>query len=118
MIFINPMWYNESERIGKQMCAPLGYKLHGISDGLGFLGLLLFVGTLAYLAYAGFTGSFHIRLLWLLTIPLGIGIIGSMLYRYSWTLADRKQWSYDYENREASWMEDGQRRTFKWKAEP
>lgn len=85
------MWDNESERIGKQMCAPLGYKLHGISDGLGFLGLLLFVGTLAYLAYAGFTGSFHIRLLWLLTIPLGIGIIGSMLYRYSWTLADRKQ---------------------------
>ena len=112
------MWDNESERIGKQMCTPLGYKLHGISDGIGFIGLILFLGTLIYLAYRGFTGSFHIGLLWLIAIPIVTGIIGSMIYRYSWILAARKQWSYDYENREASWMENGQLRKYKWKAEP
>jgi hypothetical protein len=41
-----------------------------------------------------------------------------MIYRYSWILAERKHWSYDYENREANWIEDGQRQTYKWKAEP
>ncbi len=30
MLFINPMWDNESQRIGKQKCTPLGYRLHKI----------------------------------------------------------------------------------------
>jgi len=118
MIFINPMWDNESERIGKQMCTPRGYKLHGISDVLGFIGLLLFLGTCGYLGVKSFSGSFHARLLWLLAIPVWMGIVGSVIYRYSWTLAKRKGWSYDYEKREASWMENGQLQKFKWKAEP
>jgi hypothetical protein len=32
MLFINPMWNSETERIGKQRCTPLGYALHGISE--------------------------------------------------------------------------------------
>ena len=115
MIFINPIWDNESERIGKSICTPLGYKLHVISDIIGFFGLLLLLGIFAYLGYRGFTGAFHLGLFWLIAIPIGIGILGSFIYRYSWILAARKQWMYNYENREASWMEDGQRRTYKWK---
>jgi hypothetical protein len=41
MLFINPMWDNEAERIGKQKCTPLGYALHAISDLIGFIALLL-----------------------------------------------------------------------------
>ena len=39
------MWDNESERIGKQRCTPLGYALHVVSDLIGFLGLLLLLAT-------------------------------------------------------------------------
>jgi len=116
MIFINPMWDNESQRIGKQKCTPLGYSLHVIADLIGFIGLLLLLGTGAYLAYRTIAGTFHLSLLWLLAIAFIVGFIGSALYRYSWVLAEKKGFRYDYETREASWMEDGQRRIYKWKA--
>jgi hypothetical protein len=57
MLFIYPMWDNESQRIGKQMCTPLGYKLHETAELLGFIGLLLLLSTVAYLAYQGFVGA-------------------------------------------------------------
>ena len=31
-MFINPMRDSESQRIGKQKCTPLGYRLHTASD--------------------------------------------------------------------------------------
>ena len=117
MIFINPMWDSESERIGKQMCTLWGYRLHAISDLIGIVGLLLLFATGAYLAYRGIAGSFHARLLWLMLVPLGLGLVDTALYRFSWGLALRKGFHYDPKTREASWMEDGQRRTYKWKAE-
>jgi hypothetical protein len=69
MLFINPMWDNEAERIGKQRCTPLGYALHGISDLLGFVALLLLFGIGAYLGHRGFVGTFRASLLWLFSIP-------------------------------------------------
>ena len=115
MLFINPMWDNEAERIGKQKCTPLGYTLHGISDLLGFIGLLLLFGTGAYLGYRSIVGTFSASLLWLFAIPFGLAIIGSILYAYSWRLDRRRGFHYDYDNREASWLENGQRRTYKYK---
>ena len=115
MLFINPMWDNEAERIGKQKCTPLGYTLHTISDLLGFVGLLLLFGTGAYLGYRSITGTFSAALLWFFTIPFGLAIIGSVLYRYSWLLAHRRGFRYDYENREASWLENGHQCTYKYK---
>ena len=41
MLFIYPMWDNESQRIGKQKCTPKGYNLHVIAELLGFIGLLV-----------------------------------------------------------------------------
>src|SRR5437867_2170602 len=76
MPFINPMWDNEAERIGKQRCTPLGYALHTISDLLGFVALLLLFGSAAYLGYRGIVGSFRASLLWLFTIPFALAIIG------------------------------------------
>jgi hypothetical protein len=114
MLFINPMWDNEAQRIGKRKCTPLGYNLHFIADLLGFIGLLLLIGTTLYRGYSGVAGSFHAALLWLLAVPFGLGVIGQILYRYSWKLAYRRGFRYDYETREASWMEDGKCRTYKW----
>jgi hypothetical protein len=116
MRFINPMWDNESERIGKQRCTPLGYTLHVISDLIGFVGLLLLFATGAYLGYRGIVGTFHTGLLWFFAIPFGLAFIGSALFNYSWLLARRKGFRYDYDAREASWIENGERQTYRWTA--
>ena len=115
MLFINPMWDNEAERIGKQKCTPMGYALHVVSDLLGFVGLLLLFGTAAYLAYRGITGTFSARLLWLFVIPFALANVGSLLFGYSWRLAHRRGFRYDAENREASWLENGHQCTYKYK---
>lgn len=114
MLFIYPMWDNESQRIGKQKCTPVGYKLHGLAELLGFVGLALLLVAGAYLAYRNSVGTFHPSLLWLLGVPFGIGFIGEALYWYSWRLAAKKGFRYDYETREASWNEEGRRCVYKW----
>lgn len=116
MLFIHPMWDHESQRIGKQKCTPIGYAIHIVADMLGFAGLLLLFGTLVYMTYRGVVGPFTASLLWLLAAPFGLGFISDVLYRYSWKLALRKGFHYDYERCEASWMEAGQRRSYKWDA--
>ncbi len=113
MLFINPMWDNESERIGKQRCTPFGYTLHVISDLIGFLGLLLLLATGAYVSYRGIVGTFHSGLLWLFAIPFGLDFVGTALFHYSWVVARRKGFRYDYGTREASWIENGERQTYK-----
>lgn len=116
MLFINPMWDNESERIGKQRCTPLGYTLHVISDLIGFLGLLFLLATGAYLGYRGIVGTFDIGSLWFFVVPFGLDFTRSALFHYSWVLAHRKGFRYDYDAREASWIENGERQTYKWTA--
>ena len=106
------MWDNESQRIGKQKCTPTGYALHGIAEMIGFVGLLTLLAVPAVLAWKSFTGTFHASLFWLLAAPFGLGIISEVLFQYSWWLALRKGFRYDYERREASWMEGGERRTY------
>lgn len=116
MIFIYPMWDNESQRIGKMKCTPLGYKLHVFAEFLGFFGLILGFGILVYLLYRFFVGTFNTPLLWFLGVPFVPGFIGEALFQYSWWLAYKKGFRYDYETREASWLEEGERRIYKWKA--
>lgn len=113
MLFIYPMWDSESHRIGKQKCTPTGYAMQGFAELLGFVGLLLLFGTGLYLTYRGIVGTFRAHLLWLLAVPFGLGFISEMLYHYSWVLALRKGFQYDYERREASWIENGQRCSYK-----
>ena len=118
MLFIHPMWDNESQRIGKQKCTPTGYALHVIAEYIGFFGLLLVLAVLALLAWRWFTGTFHASLWWLLVVPFGIGIVSEVVLQYSWWLCVRKRFHYDYEHREASWLEAGTRRIYKYTAEP
>ena len=107
------MWDNESQRIGKQKCTPLGYNLHCIAELLGFIGLLLGFGISVYFVYRWIVGTFHSSLFWLLAVPFGIGLIAEVLFQFSWLLAARKGFRYDYETREASWLQDGKRNVYK-----
>lgn len=114
MLFFYPMWDNESQRIGKQKCTPLGYLFHSIAELLGFFGLLFGFGVAVYLVYEGIARSFKASYLWLFIVPFGLGLIGNGLYQFSWWLAFRKNFKYDYDRREASWDEDGKHIVYKW----
>lgn len=116
MLFIHPMWDNESQRVGKQKCTPGGYALHGIAELIGYVGLSALLAVPAVWAWNWFAGTFRASLFWLLAVPFGIGLVSEVLFLYSWWLALRKGFRYDYERREASWMEGGERRTYKYPA--
>ena len=116
MFFIFPMWDSESQRMGKHKCTRLGYALHGAAELLGFIGLLLLFAAVIYLGYRALHGTFHASLLWVLAVPFSLGSIGEILYRHSWKLAARRGFEYDYEKREARWLEGTQRRFYKWDA--
>lgn len=117
MLFIHPTWDNESERLGKQKCTPTGYTLHVIAELIGFVGLLLLLATPFMLAWKWLAGTLHSSHFWLLGgVALGLGIVSEILFQFSWWLAIRKGFHYDYENREASWIEAGERRSYKYSA--
>ena len=113
-MFINPMWDNESQRIGKRKCTPIGYGLHVVSDLIGLVALLCLIGVPIYLAYAAIRGRFTSTLLWLLLVPFAIALIGNLLFRLSWRLADKKQFNYDYQNGVATWIESGVQHSYKY----
>jgi hypothetical protein len=114
MLFIHPMWLHESQRIGKQKCTPIGYALHVAADLLGFFGLLFLFGSSAYLTYRAIMGLFDTALFWLLVPPLALGVVSEVLYRFSWWLALRKGYHFDYDTCEATWTDAGRPFSYKW----
>ena len=116
-MFINPMWDNESQRVGMQKCTPLGYALSGVSDLIGFVALLVLICAGIYLAYRAVIGTFDVALWWFLAAPLDLVLVRIVLARYSWVLAAKKQFHYDYETRTASWLKDGRQCTYKFQPE-
>ena len=113
-MFINPMWDSETQRIGKQKCSPRAYHLHLVSDLVGFVALLLLPCVLVYLKFRDLDHSFDASLWWLLAIPFGVALCGTVLHSYSWILVARRGFRYDYQTGEASWLENGQRCVFVW----
>jgi len=105
------MWDSENQRLGLKACTPPGYRLVGIGDLMGMLGFLTLITCLAYLAYKQFVAQFSTGLLWLLLIPISMGVIGRVIYEVGWVLASRKQFSYD-DSRTAWWKEGGEIRSF------
>jgi len=114
-MFIYPMWDNESQRIGKQRCTPLGYALHATAEWLGFISFFLLLGVCIFLGYKVVFKTFRASLLWLVAVPFGLGFMGEVMYRLSWWMARRKGFEYDWDAREASWYQDGKRVTYKCK---
>jgi hypothetical protein len=112
-IWIAPrIWFDEVERIGMQRCTPVGYVINGLGGIFWLVGILAFLGMPAYLAYRGFAGSFFWSLLWLLAVPFLIILGGSFLIAGSWTMAYRKKFYNDYERRQSTWIEAGEKRTY------
>src|SRR5207248_404999 len=90
---------HESQRIGKQQCTPAGYQLHVVAELIGFVGLLLLLAALVLLVWRWFAGTFHASLLWWLAVPFSLGMVSEGMMQYSWWLARRKGFHYDYERR-------------------
>jgi hypothetical protein len=84
-----------------------------VAHVIGIVGLLTLLGTVIYLGYTSIAGTFRASLLWFFVVPFAIALAGRALYRYSWMLPLRKGFRYDYDAREASWIENGERQTFK-----
>src|SRR5579859_510406 len=78
------------------------------------LGLLLLLATPALLAWHWLLVAIDWSPLWLLAVAVGFGIVSEVLYQVSWLLASRKGYQYDYHRCEASWLEAGRRRTYKY----
>ncbi len=116
MLFIHPMWDHESQRVGKQKCTPAGYALHVLAEWVGLVGLLLLLIWPAVLARRAVIGTIEWGHLWPLAVPLGVGAVSEVLFRLSWRLASRRGFRYDYAQSEASWLEAGERRTYKYPA--
>ena len=114
MLFIHPMWDHESQRIGMQRCYPLAYDIHGIGELIGFLGLLVLLGTLGWMAYLRTVAGFTVQSWWLLTVPFGIGIVSEALVQTSWAMVTRRGFKYDYQKSEASWDHNGKRVVYRY----
>ena len=114
MFFIHPMWDSESQRIGMQRCTPAGYVLHAIGEMIGFVGLLMLLAAPVILAWKSIMGTLTARDFWLLAPPFGFGILSEFLVQGSWWLALRKGYRYDYERGESHWIEQGERRSYKY----
>jgi hypothetical protein len=118
MMFIHPMWADESQRLGKQKCTPTGYVLHVVAELIGLLGLVFLFVVPAVLVWNWFVGTFQPTLWWLFAWPFGVGIFSEVLFQYSWWLALKRGFRYDYKQSEASWVEAGERRRFKYSDDP
>ncbi|MBY0231379.1 MAG: hypothetical protein K2W96_19010 [Gemmataceae bacterium] len=113
MLFIPRMWFDEVERIGKKRCTRVGSLLKAIGEFIGFLGLLMLPGLPIILtAIHWLAGPLDGSVWWLLPIPFLLGVIGFVMVSAGWSLAKRKQFSYDYASRVSSWIEAGKQRTY------
>jgi hypothetical protein len=106
------IWFDEVERIGKQRCTPSGYQLQGVGEAIEGVGCLCLLVLLGFLVWKWFAGPFSWITLWWLMAPFALNVFGKILVDYSWTLAERKQFKYDYERRISSWVEGDQSRSF------
>ena len=112
MIFVHPMWDSENQRLGLRRCTRVGYTLVGIGDVTGMLlGVVTLVSICVYLAYKLIAGQSSSELLWLLLIPVGLGVSGRVTFELGWLLARKRGFQYD-SARIARWREGGELRTY------
>jgi len=118
MFFVFPIWDSQSQRNGMMRCTPFGYILQAIARILGSIGFLLFPGIFIFLIVCKIVfGKFDSSLYWLFSLPFAFGLIAEILFLSAWYLAGKKGFDYDYEKREASWVENGKQIKYKWKSD-
>jgi hypothetical protein len=109
MLFIHPMWDNESQRIGMLKCWKAAYLVHGYGEVIGFIGILVLLGTVGYMIYVASFGSFSYTTWLLLCVPFGFGVVSEIMVQASWSMVARRGFDYDYNSRISSWIENGER---------
>jgi len=114
MFFVHPMWEHESQRIGMLKCWRLAYNIRAIGELIGFVGLLTLVGSVGCLIYIAVFRNFTAAAWLLLAVPFGMGLVSEIMVQISRTMVARRGFQYDSEKREASWMENGQRVTYRY----
>ncbi|HEX7260493.1 MAG TPA: hypothetical protein VF258_01645, partial [Luteolibacter sp.] len=82
--------------------------IHCISDLVGLVGFVMFLGSLVAIPYRAITGTFHFGLWWYLVIGMGLAFVGLLLSAVTWTLARQRGFTFDSETRTASWTDQGQ----------
>lgn len=106
------MWYSENERIGFRTCTPIGYFARALTDLFGLCVFIMLIAVPLLLTRELFKGAFQISHLWLLAAPFTLWIADPALHRFARILAGRKRFRYDYDLNIASWIEEGERRTY------
>ncbi len=114
MLFIHPMWDNESQRIGMKKCWKTAYLIHEYGEFVGFLGLIALLITIGYMIYSAIFAEFQHSMWWLLCVPFGIGIASEIAVQTSWAMVERRGFEYDYQYCVSSWAEDGQTVIYKY----
>ena len=112
MLFIKPMWDSEIQRLGKIKCSPLAYYLHVYSELIGFLAFILLLVLLGAMFLFRIDFSY-----WWYSLPFIIGILTDIVFHYSWGIVEEKEFKYDNEKREVTWIEDGELVTFHYDSE-
>lgn len=95
-------------------CWKAAYYIHGYGELMGLLGLLALLGTVGHMIYMSVFVDFSHSMLWFLCLPLGMGMISETMVQASWVMVRRRGFEYDCDNRTSSWIEDGQRVTYKY----
>lgn len=96
-----------------QKCSPVAYAFHAYGELLGFTGLLTLLGTIGYIAFTAILGDYTNAVWLLLLLPLSVGIASEVLVQLSWAMVSKRGFQYDYDEREARWLEDGESATYK-----
>jgi hypothetical protein len=106
------MWNSENQRLGMKACTPFGYNVRCIADLIGLFGLIFLFGILGVFTLRYLRHQFELRDLWLLLIPLVVGLVGRVLFEFGRELAAKKKFEYDFQTMTAKWIENGYERMF------
>ena len=108
------MWDTETERLGKMKCTKIGYNLHLLSDLLGIIGFYLLLTLVVIFAYQYFLKSSDNFQIWYFSIPFMFAIMSQIMFYISWKLAEKKSFKYNADKNEATWIEDGKIKIYKY----
>jgi hypothetical protein len=106
------MWDSETERLEKKACTSVGFSLHVVSELIGFVGLLMLPASGVVFVWKMVVGSPKGPAGWLLAAAFGLGAVSEVMFQYSWQMARRR--GFEYDGKVASWVEKGERRTYRF----
>lgn len=100
--------YNSlNEQRGMIACSKRAYHLIGFGDFCGFIAAIVLWTVIAYWLFRYQGKQFPWRELWWLLLPAAVVVAGKVMEKIGWSLAEKKQYHYDYDSDTVTWLEDG-----------